>query len=96
MAWCALGSMSAADWNEIKKLCKQMQDMIDERFKNLDTGAIKLIRERISALSSAVAAFETEQATQNARLDIIEGIYPNREITTSEVLNMYNKGDIDG
>lgn len=96
MAYCCVGSMSAADWAEIKKLCKQMQDMIDERFKNLDTGAIKLIRERISALSNAVAAFETEQATQNARLDVIEGTCPNREITTSEVLNMYTKGDING
>ena len=96
MAYCALGSMSAADWHEIKKLCKQMQDMIDERFKNLDTGAMKLIRDRIVALNDAFAAFETEQATQNARLDIIEANCPNREITKSEVLNMYTKGDIDG
>lgn len=96
MAYCAIGTSDAVTWAELKKLCKQMQDMIDERFRNLDTGAIKLLRDKITALENTVSAIQLEQTTQNTRLDVLEETCANEEITTSEVLNMYTKGDIDG
>lgn len=92
MAYCCVGSMSAADWAEIKKLCKQMQDMIDQKFRDLDAGQLQIIKDRITALENSLAAVETEQATQNARLDVLEDTTANIEITTSEILDMYNNG----
>lgn len=89
MAYCAVGSMSPADWAQIKKLCKQMQDIIDQKIKDLDTGSIKVLKERVAALENAVAAIDTEQQTQNTRLDSLEETTANLEITTSEVLEMY-------
>lgn len=96
MAYCAIGTSDAVTWAELKKLCKQMQDMIDERFRNLDTGAIKLLSDKIAALENTVSAIQLEQITQNTRLDVLEETCANEEITTSEVLNMYTKGDING
>lgn len=92
MAYCCVGSMSAADWAEIKKLCKQMQDMIDQKFRDLDAGQLQIIKDRLTALENSLAAVETEQATQNARLDALEDTAANLEITTSEILDMYNNG----
>ena len=92
MAYCCVGSMSAADWAEIKKLCKQMQDMIDQKFRDLDAGQLQIIKDRLTALENSLAAVETEQATQNARLDVLEDTTANIEITTSEILDMYNNG----
>lgn len=92
MAYCCVGSMSAADWAEIKKLCKQMQDMIDQKFRDLDAGQLQIIKDRLTALENGLAAVETEQATQNARLDALEDTAANLEITTSEILDMYNNG----
>jgi hypothetical protein len=96
MAWCALGSDEAVNWTELKKLCKQMQDMIDEKFKNLDTGAIRLLRDKVNAVENTISAIQLEQDTQNTRLNMIEDTCANEEINTSEVLNMYTKGDING
>ena len=92
MAYCAVGSISAADWAAIKKLCKQMQDMIDERFRELDAGQLQILKDRLTALENSLAAVETEQATQNTRLDVLEDTTANIEITTSEILDMYNNG----
>lgn len=89
MGYCAVGSMRPADWAQIKKLCKQMQDIIDQKIKDLDTGSIKVLKERVTALENAVAAIDTEQQTQNTRLDTLEETTANLEITTSEVLEMY-------
>ena len=92
MAYCCVGSMSAADWAKIKKLCKEMQDMIDQKFRDLDAGQLQIIKDRLTALENSLAAVETEQATQNARLDVLEDTTANIEITTSEILDMYNNG----
>lgn len=92
MAYCCVGSISAADWAQIKKLCKEMQDMIDQKFRDLDAGQLQIIKDRLTALENSLAAVETEQATQNARLDALEDTAANLEITTSEILDMYNNG----
>lgn len=92
MAYCAIGSMSAADWAEIKKLCKQMQDMIDEKFAELDSGEIAAIKQQLITLSNGLSALEASQRTQDSRLDKIERDYAALEITTSELLDMW-EGD---
>jgi len=88
--------LKAVNWTELKKLCKQMQDMVDEKFKNLDTGAIRLLRDKVNAVENTISAIQLEQDTQNTRLNMIEDTCANEEINTSEVLNMYTKGDING
>lgn len=92
MGYCCIGNLSPADWAEIHKLCKKMQDMIDQKFHDLDAGQLQIIKDRLTALEHAVTAIETEQVTQNNRLDVLENTAANLEITTSEILDMYNNG----
>ena len=86
MGYCCTGSMSAADWAEIKKMCKNMQNLIDQKFRDLDSGSLQAIKDRLTALENALAAVETEQATQNGRLDVLEENAALVEITTKSVI----------
>lgn len=92
MAYCCIGNISPAEWAEIHKLCKKMQDIINQKFRDLDAGQLQIIKDRLTALENTVTAIETEQATQNNRLDILEDTAANLEVTTSEILDMYNNG----
>lgn len=101
MAYCALGSMSNADWTEIKKLCAAMRKEMDAKLtaletkleaeiENLDASQIQVIKNQLQALSIQVQALIDGQAIQDARLDSLEENCANLEITTSEVLEAYN------
>jgi len=90
MGYCAVGSMSLADWNRVKALCNELQESIDERFRQLDMGSLRTIEDEIRRLIQEINAIKIEQATQNARLDVLEENAANDEITTSEILEMYN------
>lgn len=96
MGYCCQGSEDYVTWNELKKKCVEMQKLIDQKFKDLDDGEIKLLKTQIAAINSTISGILQEQATQNVRLDKIEESAANLEITVSEVRNMYDKGDIDG
>lgn len=89
MGYCAVGSMSSADWNDIRKMLKKFSAEVDEKFKQLDSSQLKIIKDRITALEQSVDALQVEQDTQNARLDLIESSMFNDEITTSEIIEMY-------
>lgn len=89
MAYCAVGSISNADWAEIKKLCKQLRDEIDERFRQLDTESIQQLKEQVAAVEVSINALELGQSTQDGRLDKLEDTCANTELTTSEILEMY-------
>jgi len=91
MAYCATGSISVADWNEIKKLCKQMQDMIDERFRHLDSGAIQTLKSKMTTLETSIDAVKIQYSLMEKRLAQLESVAANTEFVTSEVLDMWRK-----
>lgn len=101
MAYCALGSMSNADWAEIKKLCNQVKkefnaklDALEQQLESeiaaLDAGKIQTIINQINALSLQMQAVISGQEVQDQRLDNLEATCANLEITTSEVIEAYN------
>ena len=101
MAYCAVGSMSVADWNEIKKLCSSLRKDIDiklttletkleDEINSLDTNQIQTLKNKLLVLSSEVSSFLDWQDRQDTRLDSLEEKAANIEITTSEVLEAYN------
>lgn len=101
MGYCAVGSMSSADWAEIKKLCKQVQkefndkltvleQQLESEIAALDTGKIQTIINQINALNLQLQTVISGQEIQDQRLDSLEATCANLEITTSEVLEAYN------
>ena len=94
MGYCCQGSEDYVTWNELKKKCAEMQKLIDQKFKDLDDGEIKLIKTQIAAINSTIAGILQEQATQNTRLDSLEETAANIEITVSEIRDMYDNGGI--
>lgn len=96
MGYCCQGSEEYVTFKDLKKKCTEMSKLIDQKFKDLDDGEIKLLKTQIAAINSTISGILQEQATQNVRLDNLEESAANMEITVSEVRNMYDKGDIDG
>lgn len=96
MGYCCQGSEDYVTWNELKKKCAEMSKLIDQKFKDLDDGEIRLLKTQIAAINSTIASIEQEQQVQNDRIHTLEDTAANVEITVSEIRNMYDKGDIDG
>ena len=101
MGQCAVGSMSSADWSEIKKLCNQVKkefndklDSLERQFESkiaaLDAGKIQTIINQINALNLQMQAVISGQEIQDQRLNNLEATCANLELTTSEVLEAYN------
>lgn len=101
MGYCAAGSMSSADWAEIKKLCNQVKrefndklDSLERQFESeiaaLDAGKIQTIINQINALNLQMQAVISGQEIQDQRLNNLEATCANLELTTSEVLETYN------
>lgn len=96
MGYCCQGGEDYVTWNELKKKCAEMSKLIDQKFKDLDDGEIRLLKTQIAAINSTIASIEQEQQVQNGRIHTLEDTAANVEITVSEIRNMYDKGDIDG
>lgn len=101
MGYCAVGSMSPADWAEIKRLCNQvkkefnekldtLEKQLEDEIATLDVGKIQTIINQVSALNLQLQAVMNGQGIQDQRLDNLEKTCANTEITTSEVLEAYN------
>lgn len=101
MGYCAVGSMSPADLAAVKKLCNQVKkelneklDTVERQLENeiasLDVGKIQIIINQINALNTQMQAVISEQGVQDKRLADIEEHGANLELTTSEVLEVYN------
>lgn len=101
MGHCVVGSMSSADWTEIKKLCNQVKKEFNEKLDALerqveseiaalDTNRIQTIINQINALNLQMQAVISGQEIQDQRLDKLEAECANTEITTSEVIEAYN------
>lgn len=101
MGYCAVGSMSPADWAEIKKLCNQVKKDFNEKLDALerqleseiaalDAGKIQTIINQINALTIQMQSVISGQEVQDQRLDSLEERCANVEFTTSEIIEAYN------
>ena len=101
MGYCAVGSMSPADLAAVKKLCNQVKKEFNEKLDTLerqleseiatlDTGKVQTIINQINTLNLQMQAVISGQEMHGKRLDDIEEHCANLELTTSEVLEVYN------
>ena len=89
MGYCASSGLDLVTWAELKNMCKKMEGLIDEKIQHFDTEEIQAVKDKLYALERQILAIETEQVTQNLRLDTLEDKSANTEITTSEIIEMY-------
>ena len=91
MAYNANGSISIAEWSEVKKLVNDLSDTVNQELNKVGVDTISTIREKVNAIQLAITAIKSEQAIQSIRLDNIEKVAANKEITTLEIQQMWGK-----
>lgn len=89
MAYNANGSISIAEWSEVKKLVNDLSDVVNQELDKVGVDTISTIHEKVNAIQLAITALKSEQAIQNTRLDIIENVAANKEITPLEIQQMW-------
>ena len=89
MAYNANGSISIAEWSEVKKLVNDLSDTVNQELDKVGVDTISTIHEKVNAIQLAITALKSEQAIQNARLDNIENVAANKEITPLEIQQMW-------
>ena len=91
MAYNANGSISIAEWSEVKKLVNDLSDTVNQELDKVGVDTISTIHEKVNAIQLAITALKSEQAIQGTRLDNIEKVAANKEITTLEIQQMWGK-----
>ena len=75
MAYNANGGISIAEWSEVKKLVNDLSNTVNQELNKVSVDTI--------------TALKSEQAIQNTRLDNIENVAANKEITSLEIQKMW-------
>lgn len=91
MAYNANGSISIAEWSEVKKLVNDLSDTVNQELDKVGVDTISAIHEKVNAIQLAITAIKSEQAIQSTRLDNIEKVAANKEITSLEIQQMWGK-----
>ena len=91
MAYNANGSISIAEWSEVKKLVNDLSDTVNQELDKVGVDTISTINEKVNAIQLAITALKSEQAIQSTRLDNIEKVAANKEITPLEIQQMWGK-----
>lgn len=91
MAYNANGSISIAEWSEVKKLVNDLSDVVNQELDKVGVDTINTIHEKVNAIQLTITALKSEQAIQNTRLDNIENVAANKEITPLEIQQMWGK-----
>ena len=89
MAYNANGTISIAEWSEVKKLVNDLSKTVNQEFDKVGADTLSILRENVNALQLAITALKSEQTIQNTRLDIIENVAANKEITSLEVQQLW-------
>lgn len=89
MAYNANGTISIAEWSEVKKLVNDLSKTVNQEFDKIGTDTLNTLRENVNALQLAITALKSEQTIQNTRLDNIESVAANKEITSLEVQQLW-------
>ena len=91
MAYNANGSVSIAEWSEVKKLVNDLSDTVNQELDKVGVDTISTIHEKVNAIQLAITALKSEQAIQSTRLDNIEKVAANKEITSLEIQQIWGK-----
>ena len=91
MAYNANGSISIAEWSEVKKLVNDLSDTVNQELDKVGVDTISTIHEKVNAIQLAITALKSEQAIQSTRLDNIEKVAANKEITSLEIQQMWGE-----
>lgn len=91
MAYNANGGISIAEWSEVKRLANDLSKTVNQELDKVGVDTVNALRENVNALQLAITALKSEQAIQNTRLDNIENVAANKEITPLEIQQMWGK-----
>lgn len=89
MAYNANGGISIAEWSEVKKLVNDLSDTVNQELDKIGVDTVNTLHKNVNALQLAITALKSEQAIQNTRLDNIENVAANKEITPLEIQQMW-------
>ena len=89
MAYNANGSISIAEWSEVKRLVNDLSKTVNQKLDKIGVYTINTLHKNVNALQLAITALKSEQASQNTRLDNIENVAANKEITPREIQQMW-------
>ena len=89
MAYNANGGVSIAEWSEVKRLVNSLSKTVNQELDKIGADTINTLRENVVALQLAITALKSEQAIQSTRLDNIENIAANKEITPLEIQQIW-------
>lgn len=89
MAYNAKGGISIAEWSEVKRLVNSLSKTVNQELDKIGADTVSTLRENVVALQLAITALKSEQAIQSTRLDNIENIAANKEITPLEIQQIW-------
>ena len=89
MAYNANGGISIAEWSEVKQLVNSLSKTVNQELDKIGADTISALRENVVALQLAITALKSEQAIQNTRLNNIENVAANKEITPLEIQQIW-------
>lgn len=89
MAYNANGGISVAEWSEVKKLVNSLSKTVNQELDKIGADTVNTLRENVVALQLAITALKSEQAIQNTRLNNIENVAANKEITPLEIQQIW-------
>ena len=89
MAYNANGGISIAEWSEVKRLVNSLSKTVNQELDKIGADTISALRENVVALQLAITALKSEQAIQNTRLNNIENVAANKEITPLEIQQIW-------
>lgn len=89
MAYNANGGISIAEWSEVKRLVNSLSKTVNQELDKIGADTISTLRENVVALQLTITALKSEQTIQNARLNNIENVAANKEITPLEIQQIW-------
>ena len=89
MAYNANDGISIAEWSEVKKLVNNLSKTVNQELDKIGVDTVNALHKNVNALQLAITAIKSEQAIQNTRLDNIENVAANKEITPLEIQQMW-------
>lgn len=89
MAYNANGGISIAEWSEVKRLVNSLSKTVNQELDKIGADTVSTLRENVVALQLAITALKSEQAIQNTRLNNIENVAANKEVTPLEIQQIW-------
>lgn len=89
MAYNADGGISIAEWSEVKRLVNSLSKTVNQELDKIGADTVSTLRENVVALQLAITALKSEQTIQNTRLNNIENVAANKEITPLEIQQIW-------